>query len=79
MGRRNNVYALEEHASEIIYNDLLEHFMIFIQNLKNAEGRWRQHLQLAVALQKTVHLFYMPEIHNLLVPLLLEFLIEGNA
>jgi hypothetical protein len=70
---------LEEHNIEIIYNDLLDHILVFVQNVKDMEGSWRLHLQLFQALQETIYLFYLPELHNLLIPYLTDFLIKGNT
>ena len=62
-----------------MYTDLLEHIMTFVTNIKCEEGLWREHIKLLKNLEETVHLFYMPEIHNILVPVIFEFVIEGNT
>jgi hypothetical protein len=77
--KRPNVFASDENEREIIYNDLLETLMIFITNVKNIDGGWRHHLLLIKNTEETLQLFYMPEIHNQLVPIILEFLMTGNT
>lgn len=52
--------------------------MIFVQNVCEQEGLWREHLRLLQNIEETIHLFYMPEIHNSIVPVLTTFAIEGN-
>ena len=52
-----------ENESEVIYSDLLQRLMIFINNLKGYNGLWREHVKLIKNLVEVVHLFYMPEIH----------------
>ena len=52
--------------------------MVFIANVKSVHGLWRDHILLLKNLTSIVHLFYMPELHHYLVPLLLEFIQEGN-
>ena len=78
--KRPNVFASEENEREIIYNDLLtENLMIFVTNIRNIDGGWRHHLLLIKNFEETLHLFYMPEIHNQLVPIVLDLLMTGNT
>lgn len=77
--KRANVFASDEYDKEIIYNDLLETLLIFVTNVRNIDGGWRHHLKLIDNLEQCVHLFYMPEIHNHLVPIILDFLMNGNT
>lgn len=53
--------------------------MVFIQNVASLDGVWRQHLKLLQNIYEVVHLFYMPEIHTVLVPLIQDFTLEGNT
>jgi len=53
--------------------------MIFISNVRNIDGGWRHHLLLIKNMEEALQLFYMPEIHNQLVPIILEFLMAGNT
>jgi len=57
------IYVTPENEKEVVYSDLLQRLMIFIQNLRSYNGLWREHVKLIKNLGKTVHLFYMPEIH----------------
>lgn len=41
-------------------------------------GLWREHSKLIKNLDEVIHLFYMPEIHEQLVPILIEFVKNGN-
>ena len=52
--------------------------MVFVHNIRGQTGVWREHLQLLKGLLDTVHLFYMPEIHSYLVPMLFDFVLTGN-
>ena len=52
--------------------------MVFINNIRGNAGLWREHLQLIKNLLQTIHLFYMPEVHSYLVPMLFEFVLKGN-
>ena len=52
--------------------------MIFFNNIKSFSGLWREHVQLIKGLREVVHLFYMPEVHQYLVPMLMEFIFKGN-
>lgn len=61
--RRPNVFITDENSPELIYTDLLDSLMPFIQNVAELEGNWREHLKLLENLEQTMHLFYMPEIH----------------
>ena len=52
--------------------------MVFIHNIRGQTGVWREHLQLLKGLLDTVHLFYIPEIHCYLVPMLFDYVLTGN-
>ena len=52
--------------------------MVFVNNLKGFTGSWREHVKFVKHMEEVIHLFYMPEVHNLLVPMLLEFAYHGN-
>lgn len=77
--QRPNIFITDETSTELVYSDLLESIMIFAQNMCEQEGLWREHLKLLQNFDDVIHLFYMPEIHNHLVPLLQKFAIEGNV
>lgn len=57
---------------------MLQRIMVFINNMRAHSGLWREHSQLINNLTKTIHLFYMPEVHSYLVPMLFEFIVKGN-
>jgi len=76
---RPNCFITDEFHPELIYSDLLEHIMIFVQNIAGQEGVWREHLILLKNLEVIVHLFYMPELHTILVPTIQEFATDGNT
>ena len=61
-----------------MYSDLLQRLMVFINNLREYKGLWREHVKLIKNLGKTIHLFYIPEIHQLIVPMLIDFISKGN-
>ena len=73
-----HIYGSADRKSEVVYSDLLQRLMVFITNVKSVQGLWRDHILLLKNLTEVVHLFYMPEIHHYLVPLLFEFILEGN-
>lgn len=75
----SNIFLTEENLSELVYVDLLEHLMKMVITIKNLEGNWREHLKLVQNFEQTIHLFYLPEIHTTLVPILLEFQIQGST
>jgi len=75
---RPNIFITDESSLELVYTDLLENLIIFVQNVADQEGMWREHLLLLENIERIVHLFYMPEIHNNLVPTLKTFAISGN-
>lgn len=52
--------------------------MVFINNIRGHTGVWREHYKLIKNILDTVQLFYMPEVHNYLVPMLLDFVFKGN-
>lgn len=72
------IYVTEENKKEEVYSDLLQRLMVFVHNIRGHTGVWREHLQLLKGLLDTVHLFYMPEIHAYLVPMLFDFVLTGN-
>lgn len=72
------IYVTPENKSEEVYSDLLQRLMVFINNMRAHTGVWREHAQLIKNLTKTIHLFYMPEVHQYLVPMLFEFILRGN-
>ena len=73
--QRPNVFITDDSCPELIYTDLLDNLMLFVINLKNQEGNWREHLKLLQSIHEIIHLFYMPEIHNVLVPVLKDFML----
>lgn len=52
--------------------------MVFINNMRGFTGLWREHVRLIQNLTEVIHLFYMPEIHQYLVPMLVEWIWKGN-
>ena len=61
-----------------MYSDLLQRLMIFINRMRGFAGLWREHVKLIKNLEAVIHLFYLPEVHQLLVPMLLDFVVNGN-
>jgi hypothetical protein len=43
---RPNIFITDDSSEELIYTDMLDNLMIFVSNLKNQEGNWREHLKL---------------------------------
>lgn len=76
---RPNIFITDETHPELVYSDLLEHLMIFVQNMSGQEGVWREHLVLLENLEGVVHLFYMPELHTVLIPVIQDFAVDGNT
>lgn len=72
------IYVTAEHQSEVVYSDLLQRLMVYIKEIKSYTGLWREHVKLVQNLTETIHLFYMPEIHQYLVPMLMDFVFKGN-
>ena len=72
------IYLTPENEIELVYSDLLQRLMVFINNVKNYNGLWREHAMLLNNLVEVVHLFYLPEIHSYLVPLLVDWVYKGN-
>ena len=72
------IYVTDDKKSEEVYSDLLQRLMVFIKNICGQTGVWREHLKLLENLLKTIHLFYIPEIHNYLTPMMLDFVFKGN-
>jgi len=52
--------------------------MVYIKEIKSYTGLWREHVKLVQNLTETIHLFYMPEVHQYLVPMLMDFVFKGN-
>jgi len=52
--------------------------MVFMNNIRSYTGMWREHAKLINNLKETIHLFYMPEVHSYLVPMLVDFVYKGN-
>jgi hypothetical protein len=75
---RPNIFITDESSLELVYTDLLDPVVSFVQNVAELEGNWRDHLKMLQNIFEIVHLFYMPEIHAVLVPILQAFAIEGN-
>ena len=76
---RPNCFITDENHPELIFMDLLEHIMIFVQNVSQEEGVWREHLVMLQNLEAFANLFYMPDIHTVLVPTIQDFALEGNT
>ncbi len=72
------IYLTPDRKSELVYSDLLQRLMVLITNMKSNTGLWREHWKLLSNLRQVLHLFYMPEVHSYLAPLLFEFVQEGN-
>jgi len=72
------IFALPENQSEVVYSDLLQRLMVLVHRIKEVGGMWREHVQLVQNLVEVIDLFYMPEVHVYLVPLLFDFLVNGN-
>lgn len=63
----------------MVYAEFLQQkLIVFIRDLQAFDGLWREHVKLCQELEPVIELFYMPEVHNLLVPLLTNFLRTGN-
>lgn len=62
--QRPNIFITDESSQELVFTDLLENIMIFVQNVSELEGNWREHQKLLQNIEETVHLFYLPEIQN---------------
>ena len=52
--------------------------MKFVLNIRNNTGCWREHIRLLDNLEQVLHLFFMPEVHQMLTPIFLEMLLIGN-
>jgi hypothetical protein len=72
------IYVTPQYESEVVYSDLLQRMMVFINNLRGFTGLWREHVKLIQNLTQVIDLFYMPEIHQYLVPMLIEWVWKGN-
>lgn len=72
------IYAPAQFEMEVVYSDLLQRLLVFINSLRSFTGLWREHVKLIEQLTASIHLFYMPEIHQTIVPMLLEFVCTGN-
>jgi hypothetical protein len=72
------IYVTPENEKEVVYSDLLQRLMIFINNMRGFTGLWREHVKLIQNLTQVIDLFYMPEIHQYLVPMLVEWIWKGN-
>jgi hypothetical protein len=57
------IYVTPDHENELVYSDLLQRLMVYINNLRGYTGLWREHVKLIKNLTEVIHLFYMPEIH----------------
>ena len=62
----------------MVYSDLYHRLLVMINNLRSFTSLWREQCLMIKHLTEVIHLFYMPEIHDSLVPLLLEYLVKGN-
>lgn len=40
------IYVTPDHESEVVYSDLLQRLMVFINNLRGFTGLWREHVKL---------------------------------
>lgn len=76
---RPNCFITDESHPELVYSDILENILIFVQNVSSFEGVWREHQILLDNLEAIVDRFYMPEIHTALVPSIYTFALEGNT
>lgn len=61
-----------------MYSYLLLRLQVFSSNYVSYEGMWRDHLLLINNLITVLHLFYMPDFHEQLIPQLLLLLTNGN-
>lgn len=57
------IYVTADHQSEVVYSDLLQRLMVYINNIKGYTGLWREHVKLVENMTEVIDLFYMPEIH----------------
>lgn len=71
------IFATEEHKSEFVYSDLLQRLMVFVRRI-HSNPSWREHLLLVQNLTATVALFYLPELQELLLPILFDLVYKGN-
>lgn len=40
------IYVTPENEKEVVYSDLLQRLMIFINNMRGFTGLWREHVRL---------------------------------
>ena len=40
------IYVTPDHESEVVYSDLLQRLMVFVNNLRGFTGLWREHVKL---------------------------------
>lgn len=40
------IYVTAEHQSEVVYSDLLQRLIVYINNIKSYSGLWREHVKL---------------------------------
>jgi len=71
------IYVQPQYKKEIVFDNLLSKLMSMFESIQNNEGAWRDHVMLVSHLEKVIHLFYLPEIHVNLVPILDFFLNHG--
>jgi len=72
------IYTVPAYESELCFSDLLQRLLVFINRLREYKGLWREHVKLIRNLNSVIHLFYMPEIHTQVVPMLVEWVVSGN-
>lgn len=61
-----------------MYSHLLLRLQVFSSNYVNYEGMWRDHILLINNLITVLHLFYMPDFHEQIIPQILILLTNGN-
>lgn len=64
----HNSHIQPEFQSEAVYSYLLLRLQVFSSNYISYEGMWRDHLLLINNLIAVLHLFYMPDFHEQLIP-----------
>jgi hypothetical protein len=70
---------LPEYKSERIYSELLTKIMTYEESLRSIIGAWREHAGFLEKFAQTIHLFHMPEMHDLFAPVLFKLIQNGTS
>lgn len=70
---------LPEYRSEKIYSELLTKIIGYEANLRLMIGPWREHAGFLEKFAIQIHLFHLPEVHDLFAPILFNLIQNGNA